>query len=416
LLEITNRESTAVARILVVGAGGGGNNAVDRMIDDDIRGVEYVAVNTDVQQLMKCKADKTIQIGEKLTKGLGAGADPAVGAQAAEESSEEIAAALDGADMVFVTAGMGGGTGTGAAPVIARIAKELGILTVGVVTKPFPFEGRPRMEVALAGIDSLMENVDTLIVIPNEKLLQICDKRTKTSEAFRKADEVLHQAVQGITDLINIPSDINLDFADVRTVMAEKGMAHIGIGEGHGDEKAMEAVKVAVSSPLLETNIADCTDIILNITGDLSIFDAQTAAEYVQSITGDGVRVIFGSRTDESMTDTCIVTIIATGIDMPVPAAGVRITSPDKYRNNYKMRTQQPTAVVNETADDAVEAASPVQGTAPMNTTKLRTNVPTTTGTIPQLNTGAYTGRFANKAEDKKYNMPNFMRKSDKQD
>ena len=344
MLEITSRESMAVARIMVIGVGGAGNNAVNRMIEDDIRGVEYVGINTDKQALQLCKAEKTIQIGEKLTKGLGAGADPTKGAAAAEENAEEIAATIEGSDMVFVTAGMGGGTGTGAAPVVAKIAKEMGILTVAIVTKPFPFEQRKRMERAIAGIEQLKDNVDTMIVIPNEKLLAICDKRTTLREAFHKADEVLQQAVQGITDLINIPADVNLDFADIRTVMADKGIAHIGIGEGHGEDKAMEAVKIAVASPLLETTIAECTDIILNITGDLTIFDAQAASEYVESITGDDVNVIWGFRTDETMTDTCVVTLIATGIDMPIEAM-MRIKRADKYvptnPSPYATRTPQ---------------------------------------------------------------------------
>ncbi len=421
MIEITNREAADVARILVIGVGGAGNNAIEGMIDDDIRGVEYIAVNTDAQVLNKCKAEKCIQIGEKLTRGLGAGSDPEIGAQAAEESSEEIAAVLEGANMVFITAGMGGGTGTGAAPIIARISKEMGILTVAVVTKPFPFEGRPRMEVALAGIESLKENVDTLIVIPNEKILQICDKRTKARDAFKKADEVLCQSVQGITEMINVPGDINLDFADVRTAMTDKGMAHIGIGQGHGDDKAMEAVKVAVSSPLLETNIADCTDVLIYIVGDISIFDTETATEYVQSITGDGIRTKFGVRSDETLTDTCIVTIIATGIEMPVATTG-RIVSANKYGKDFKVRSNAPVkaaAPAEEAVEEASEtvAAPVIDNTArPATEARIRTapvqtgTIPPITGTIPQ-----YNGRFVSKQENKSYSMPNFMRKNDKQ-
>ena len=253
LLEIKTNESEAAARIIVVGVGGGGNNAVNRMIDEQIAGVEFIAVNTDKQALQLCKAPTLMQIGEKLTKGLGAGAQPEMGEKAAEESAEEIQAALKGADMVFVTCGMGGGTGTGAAPVIARIAKEQGALTVGVVTKPFRFESKTRMQNAINGIDKLKENVDTIIVIPNDKLLEVVDRRTTMPEALKKADEVLQQGIQGITDLINVPSLINLDFADIQTVMKDKGIAHIGIGAGRGDDKALEAVKQAVASPLLET-------------------------------------------------------------------------------------------------------------------------------------------------------------------
>ena len=274
MLEIKTNDAEAAARIIVVGVGGAGNNAVNRMIDEKIDGVEFVGVNTDKQALQLCKAPKLLQIGEKLTKGLGAGAKPEVGEKAAEESSEEIAGALTGADMVFVTCGMGGGTGTGAAPVVAKLAKDMGILTVGVVTKPFRFEAKARMTNALAGINKIKDNVDTLIVIPNDKLLEIVDRRTTMPEALKKADEVLQQAVQGITDLINIPSVINLDFADVQTVMKDKGIAHIGIGEGKGDDKAMDAVKQAVESPLLETTISGATDIIINVSGDITLADA----------------------------------------------------------------------------------------------------------------------------------------------
>ena len=266
MLEIKTNESEAAAKIIVVGVGGGGNNAVNRMIDEQIAGVEFIAINTDKQALQLAKAPTLMQIGDKLTKGLGAGAKPEIGEKAAEESEEEIAAALKGADMVFVTCGMGGGTGTGATPVVARIAKEQGALTVGVVTKPFRFESKTRMNNALAGIEKLKENVDTLIVIPNDKLLEVVDRRTTMPDALKKADEVLQQGIQGITDLINVPSLINLDFADVQTVMLDKGIAHIGIGYGKGDDKALEAVKEAVSSPLLETTIAGASHVIINIS------------------------------------------------------------------------------------------------------------------------------------------------------
>ena len=256
MLEIKTNDAESAAKIIVIGVGGAGNNAVNRMIDEKIDGVDFIGVNTDKQALQLCKAPKLLQIGEKLTKGLGAGAKPEVGQKAAEESTDEITNSLTGADMVFVTCGMGGGTGTGAAPVIAGIAKGMGILTVGVVTKPFRFEARTRMTNALSGIERLKNSVDTLIVIPNDKLLEIVDRRTTMPEALKKADEVLQQAVQGITDLINVPAVINLDFADVQTVMKEKGIAHIGIGYGKGDDKASEAVKMAVESPLLETTIA----------------------------------------------------------------------------------------------------------------------------------------------------------------
>ena len=314
MLEIKTNESEAAARIIVIGVGGGGNNAVNRMIDEQIAGVEFIAINTDKQALQLCKAPTLMQIGEKLTKGLGAGAQPEVGEKAAEESAEEISAAIKGADMVFVTCGMGGGTGTGATPVVARIAKEQGALTVGVVTKPFRFESRTRMSNALAGIDKLKENVDTLIVIPNDKLLEVVDRRTTMPEALKKADEVLQQGIQGITDLINVPSLINLDFADIQTVMKDKGIAHIGIGAGRGDDKALEAVKQAVASPLLETTIQGASHVIINISGDITLMDASDAAEYVQELAGENANIIFGAMYDDSVSDEATITVIATGL------------------------------------------------------------------------------------------------------
>ncbi|MDD6291391.1 MAG: cell division protein FtsZ [Lachnospiraceae bacterium] len=315
MLEIRTTEADTSAKIIVIGVGGAGNNAVNRMIDENIGGVEFIGVNTDKQALQLCKAPTLIQIGEKLTKGLGAGAQPEIGEKAAEESAEELSAAVKGADMVFVTCGMGGGTGTGAAPVVAKIAKEQGILTVGVVTKPFKFEAKKRMINAVSGIEKLKESVDTLIVIPNDKLLEIVDRRTSMPDALKKADEVLQQAVQGITDLINLPALINLDFADVQTVMKDKGMAHIGIGSAKGDEKAIEAVKLAVASPLLETTINGATHVIINISGDISLMDANDAASYVQDLAGDEANIIFGAKYDETMTDEATITVIATGLE-----------------------------------------------------------------------------------------------------
>jgi len=314
LLEIKSNEAESACKIIVVGVGGAGNNAVNRMVDENVSGVEFVGMNTDKQALMLCKAPKLLQLGEKLTKGLGAGAKPEVGEKAAEESIEDITSAIEGADMVFVTCGMGGGTGTGAAPVVARVAKELGILTVGIVTKPFSFEARTRMQNALMGIENLKKSVDTLIVIPNDKLLQIVDRRTSMPDALKKADEVLQQAVQGITDLINVPGLINLDFADVQTAMKDKGIAHIGIGVGTGQNKAADAVKLAVESPLLDTTINGATDVIINVSGDIGLADASDAAGYVQNLAGDRANIIFGSVYDESQTDTCTITVIATGI------------------------------------------------------------------------------------------------------
>lgn len=315
MLEIKTNEMEAAARILVIGVGGAGNNAVNRMIDENIVGVQFIGINTDKQALQLCKAGQLMQIGEKLTKGLGAGAKPEVGAKAAEENLEDLTEAIKGSDMVFITCGMGGGTGTGAAPVVAGLAKEMGILTVGVVTKPFRFEAKQRMNNANLGIDNLKQNVDTLIVIPNDKLLDIVDRRTSMPEALKKADEVLQQGVQGITDLINVPGLINLDFADIQTVMKDRGIAHIGIGEGRGDDKAIDAVKQAITSPLLETTIEGATDIIINISGDIGLIEANEAALYVEELAGESANIIFGAMYDDSNPDSARITVIATGLE-----------------------------------------------------------------------------------------------------
>lgn len=323
LLELKDTGVDTSARIIVIGVGGAGNNAVNRMIDENIGGVEFVGINTDKQALKLCKAPSLIQIGDKLTKGLGAGAQPEIGQKAAEESEDDIRNAVQGADMVFVTCGMGGGTGTGAAPIVARIAKDLGILTVGVVTKPFKFEAKVRMTNAIAGIDRLKESVDTLIVIPNDKLLEIVDRRTTMPDALKKADEVLQQAVSGITDLINLPALINLDFADVQTVMKDKGIAHIGIGVAKGEEKAIEAVKLAVDSPLLETTINGASHVIINISGDISLMDANDAVSYVQDLAGDNANIIFGVKYIDSTPDEASITVIATGLDHKTSTPGI---------------------------------------------------------------------------------------------
>lgn len=314
MLEIKSNEEKTPAKIIVVGVGGAGNNAVNRMIDENIEGVELIGINTDKQALSLCKAPIKVQIGEKLTKGLGAGAKPEIGASAVEENREEIVDLIKDANMIFVTCGMGGGTGTGAAPLVAEMARNLGILTVGVVTKPFVFEGKPRMNNALSGIEKLKNNVDTLIVIPNDKLLQICDKRTSIPEALKKADEVLQQGVQGVTDLINKPGLINLDFADIQTVMRDKGIAHIGIGVGTGDDKAVEAIKSAMDSPLLETTVSGATDIIINFSGDIGIVEAYDAVSYLTEVAGDEVNIIFGTVDNGSTGDEVSITIIATGL------------------------------------------------------------------------------------------------------
>ena len=367
MLEIKTNDADVAAKIIVVGVGGAGNNAVNRMVDEKIDGVDFIGVNTDKQALQLCKAPKLLQIGEKLTKGLGAGAKPEIGEKAAEESAEEISAALKGADMVFVTCGMGGGTGTGAAPVVAKLAKDMGILTVGVVTKPFRFEAKARMVNALNGIERIKEHVDTLIVIPNDKLLEIVDRRTTMPEALKKADEVLQQAVQGITDLINVPAVINLDFADVQTVMKDKGIAHIGIGEGKGDDKAMEAVKMAVESPLLETTISGASHVIINIAGDITLADASDAASYVQELAGDDVNIIFGAMYDESKSDSCTITVIATGLEDKANSAvqsrlggGAAFRQPASHMTPTSLKGLQPTTPATP-ATQGGQAPRPVQ-------------------------------------------------------
>lgn len=310
-----------LAVIKVIGVGGGGNNAVNRMIEHGVKGVEFIAVNTDAQALNLSKSPVKLQIGAKLTRGLGAGANPEVGKKAAEESKEQIEEALRGADMVFVTAGMGGGTGTGAAPVIAQIAREIGALTVGVVTRPFTFEGRKRSTQAMTGITAMKEAIDTLIVIPNDRLLEIVDKNTPMLEAFREADNVLRQGVQGISDLIAVPGLINLDFADVKTIMSNKGSALMGIGISTGENRAAEAAKKAISSPLLETSIDGAKGVLMNITGgsNLSLFEVQEAADIVASASDEDVNMIFGSVINDNLKDEIIVTVIATGFNDVVP-------------------------------------------------------------------------------------------------
>ena len=323
---ITMMDGTAT--IKVIGVGGAGNNAVNRMIDIGIKGVDFIAVNTDRQALQTSRANTKIQIGEKITRGLGAGANPDIGAQSAEESKSEIAEVLRGADMVFVTAGMGGGTGTGAAPIVASTAKEMGILTIGVVTKPFTFEGKKRLSQAERGIESLKGKVDTLVVIPNDKLLQIIDRKTSIIEAFKMADDILRQGVQGISDLIAIPGLVNLDFADVKTIMLNQGMAHMGVGKASGENRAEDAAKEAIQSPLLETSIEGAKGVIINITGgeDLGLHEVNTAAELVQRSVDPEANIIFGTVTDPNMSDEIQITVIATGFETngePISSIGV---------------------------------------------------------------------------------------------
>ncbi|WP_025785137.1 cell division protein FtsZ [Sporosarcina sp. D27] len=352
----TNIEALAV--IKVIGVGGGGNNAVNRMIEHGVQGVEFIAVNTDAQALNLSQAEVKLQIGGKLTRGLGAGANPEVGKKAAEESREQLEEALRGADMVFVTAGMGGGTGTGAAPVIAQIAKDLGALTVGVVTRPFTFEGRKRSTQAIGGITAMKESVDTLIVIPNDKLLEIVDKNTPMLEAFREADNVLRQGVQGISDLIAVPGLINLDFADVKTIMSNKGSALMGIGMSTGENRASEAAKKAISSPLLETSIDGAKGVLMNITGgsNLSLFEVQEAADIVASASDEDVNMIFGSVINDDLKDEIIVTVIATGFT-DEQIAQVRGTRAAGYGGIRQRETQAPQS--NPTPNNQIRHEEP---------------------------------------------------------
>ena len=339
-MSMRDQTGNYLAVIKVVGVGGGGTNAVNRMVDAGLTGVEFIAVNTDAQALMMSDADMKMHIGSAGTRGLGAGADPAVGQAAAHESRDELKDALKGADMVFVTAGEGGGTGTGGAPIVAELAREIGALTVGVVTKPFAFEGRKRSQQAEMGIDNLREQVDTLIVIENDRLLQVVEKKTSVVDAFRMADDILRQGVQGITDLITVPGLVNLDFADVRTIMRDAGSALMGIGEASGENRAAEAARAAVSSPLLETSIEGATGILLNITGgpEIGLFEVNEAAEVVTSAADQNANVIFGAVIDDAAGDAVRVTVIATGFgpmrrrrrgsvsaaaDAPLPSAPV---------------------------------------------------------------------------------------------
>ena len=345
---VTFSGADGMAKIKVIGVGGAGNNAVNRMVEMGVNGVEFIAVNTDRQALALSKAATKIQIGEKLTRCLGAGGDPNIGEKAAEESKEDIANALKGSDMVFVTAGMGGGTGTGAAPVVAQIAKEMGILTVGVVTKPFTFEGKRRMQSAERGVANLKERVDTLVAIPNDRLLQVSERKTSMIEAFTMSDEVLRQGVQGISDLIAVPGLINLDFADVKTIMYDTGMAHMGIGRASGENRAEDAAKQAINSPLLESSIEGARGVLLNITGgkDLGIFEVNTAAELVQKSIDPEANIIFGAVIDENMGDEISVTVIATGFDKDrVPLSSVMVDKVldrafDKATNFADVRTE----------------------------------------------------------------------------
>ncbi len=416
MLEIVTNETDAAANIRVIGVGGGGNNAINRMINENIAGVEFIGINTDKQALNGCSAPTLIQIGEKLTRGLGAGGQPEVGQKAAEESIEELTNAVKGADMVFVTCGMGGGTGTGAAPVVAQVAKEQGILTVGIVTKPFSFEAKTRMANALNGIERLKESVDTVIVIPNDRLLELVDRRASIEDALKKADEVLQQGVQGITDLINVPSLINLDFADIQTVMKDKGLAHIGIGSGKGDDKAQEAVQAAVASPLLETKMTGASDVIVNISGDVSLMDVNDTVSYVKEIVGETANIIFGVTNNSTMTDEVVVTVIATGLEdeNPSPQGSsfmdrMKLGSGSSYsrpatntvtRQNLSRTAPLPQGLGGSAATLAPSAQPSVsQQTGPLTTPRLEG--------LQRPDIGGMTGTIA----EKDIKIPDFLKK-----
>ncbi len=360
MIEFQNDDTGSFASIKVVGCGGGGNNAVNRMVEAGLKGVEFISINTDRQALGMSSAQNKIQIGEKLTKGLGAGAVPEVGRRAAEESREEIAAALEGADLVFVTAGMGGGTGTGAAPIVAEVARDVGALTIAVVTKPFTFEGKQRMKNAEIGIADLKQRVDTLVVIPNDRLLQVVSKGTSMLEAFRTADDVLRQGIQGISDLIAVPALINLDFADVKTVMESGGLAHMGIGTASGENRMLKAAEDAISSPLLETNIDGARAVLINISGsaDMSIMDINEAANKVMQSADPEANIIFGANVDESLGDEVRITVIATGFEKtPFPPRDP-VRKPREQENDRLFGSSTPYAA---TSSFASMASAPVR-------------------------------------------------------
>ncbi len=380
-IDIREIEPDNKAKIVVIGVGGAGNNAVNRMVDEGMGGVEFIGVNTDKQALDLCKAPKRIQIGAKLTGGLGAGSKPEIGEKAAEESQEDIKAALQGADMVIVTCGMGGGTGTGAAPFIAKLSKDMDILTLAVVSKPFNWEGNVRKNNAKIGIEKLSEGVDTMICIPNYKLGEIIgDRRAPIEESLKKADEVLQQAVKGITDLITKNALINVDFADIKTAMKDHGIAHIGIGVASGDNRAEEAVKLAIESPLLETRIESATDAIVCVGGDITLYDLEVASTYIQSLTGENLNLIPGAIPNADMSDTCVVTVIATGLDaVPIDNVINRVpvvNKPRFYANTANQTTAAPRPQMNFNTSNLAAAQAQMNQRPPVNGG---------TGTIPQI-------------------------------
>ncbi|MCR5251495.1 MAG: cell division protein FtsZ [Lachnospiraceae bacterium] len=390
MLEVNDAEASVIVKIKVMGVGGAGNNAVNRMIDEGIAGVEYYGVNCDKQALLNTKAIP-LQIGEKTTQGFGAGADPEIGRQAAEESIDEIHEALQGADMVFITCGMGGGTGTGAAPVVAKAAKEMGCLVVAVVTKPFSYEGDFRMQNAINGIEALRPNVDSIVIIPNDKILEIADRRMTKKDGFKKADEILQQIVQNITGVINTAMEVNIDFADVKRVMCNAGVAYVGTGFGSGDEKGADAVKQAVDNKLLETNIEHAQRVLLTVThapDDYTMYDEQSINEYIISLTGRNVNLIIGTKEvdDPDMKESCRVTLIATGIDEPMSHSGGRMVNPGNYRQGggRPMGQGNVSQMPNRMQGGARMPVSPYQAGA---------GVPQGTGSIFQGQQGAADGQ-----------------------
>ena len=392
-------EATNPAKIKVIGVGGGGNNAVNRMVEADVKCVEFVAVNTDKQDLTLSQASQKIQIGEKITKGLGAGAVPEVGQKAAEESVEDIKKAVQGADMVFVTAGMGGGTGTGAAPIVAKIAKDEGILTVGIVTKPFWFEGKKRQQNSDIGITNLMHAVDTLVVIPNDKLLEVAENRTPLTESFKMADDILRQGVQGISDLISRPGLISLDFADIKTIMKDTGFAHMGIGRASGENRAEEAAKKAIHSPLLETTIEGAKGVILNVTGgpDLGILEVKTAAELVEEAADSDANIIIGAIIDENLGDELVITVIATGFKGNVPG------QPEKEEE-----TNPFSSFLNGMGNLSSTQSAPSYNQAPPQP------APSYTTPSPTFEPAPSSNLFSKVGEDDGIDVPVFLRRKDK--
>ena len=416
-----NENQAGMATIKVVGVGGAGNNGVNRMVENGLKSVEFISVNTDRQQLNVSKANKKIQIGEKLTRGLGAGANPEVGKCSAEESKSEIAEVLKGADMVFVTAGMGGGTGTGAAPIVAEVSKEMGILTVGVVTKPFPFEGKRRMMQAEAGIEELRQNVDTLIIIPNEKLLQVVEKQTSVMDAFKMSDDVLRQGVQGISDLITIPGLVNLDFADVKTIMLDAGVAHIGIGRASGEHRAQEAARQAIHSPLLETSIEGAGGVLLNVTGgkDLCLLEISEAADLVQKSVDPDANIIFGAVIDEKLENEIVITVIATGFTKSDFSGSVKLDNivGEALKNATVSSSSQSVSQVSSPFGNDIGSVSGLSSLSSFGAQSSNSSVGSTTSSASSLFGGTSTTSSVPTRNNSEYKMvdldiPPFLRRN----